>query len=303
MSTVVTGRVVIAVLLAPGCCACASFGGASTLVGGLRTPAAEPAGRQLGAAAGDQEEPQIQADRPDLTNATYTVPKGLVQLESGVQHWRVVAGESMATPVSLRVGLAHWFEARIDTDGLTRDRQPPQTSTEFGGLTVGGKFRLWAPAGGAPVVAVQPALTIPWGRPGGGTDYALRVISGSDLPAHLHLDVNYIFGAIASGDSHFVQHFASASANISIGRHWNPYVEAYWVSRLAPDVGRAQFIDAGAIYTLNERMALDGGVAFGLTGATNGPSVFAGLSIIVAGIAGHRDVHAQLRDAYLRGDR
>ncbi len=239
-----------------------------------------------------------------MTNAAYTVPKGLVQLESGVQHTRVlISGESTTTPVSIRVGLAHWFEGRIDTDGLTRDKQPLGTSTEFGGLTVGGKFRLWAPASGAPVVAVQPGIALPWGRQGGGTDYLLRVISGGDMPGHLHLDVNYGLGARAAGRSHFFQQFASASANVSIGRRWNPYVETYWLSRLDPQRGGAVVLDTGALYTLNERMALDGGVAFGVTGASNGASIFAGFSIIVGGVGGHGTVHERLRDAQLRGDR
>lgn len=290
-------------LLAAGCAGCASMRGASTLAGGLPATAGESAAHQPEETAGE-EEPQIQPDRPDVTNATYTVPKGLVQLESGVQHSKIlVSGESSATPVSVRVGVAHWFEARLDTDGLTRDKQLPETLTGFAGLTVGGKFRLWAPASGAPVVAVQPGVTLPWGRRDGGTDYALRVISGGDLPGHLHLDVNYSLGAIAAGPSHFLQHTASASANVSIGKRWNPYVETYWLSRLDAGSAGSATLDTGAIYTISERLAVDGGVAFGLTVAASGPAVFGGFSIILGAVTGHASVRSRLRDAQLRGDR
>jgi hypothetical protein len=295
--------ILIASLAAAGS-GCASLRGASTLIGGIPAAAVQSSVGPA-AAAGEAEEPQIQPDRPDVTNATYTVPKGLVQIEVGAQHSRVpVSGESTATPVSVRVGITHWFEGRVDSDGLARDKEPSATSTQFPGLTVGGKFRLWAPRNGSPAITVMPAVALPWGRPGGGTDYLLRVISGGDLPRSVHLDVNYGVGGIAADQGgHFLQQMASASANVGVGKHWNPYAEIYWFSRLQPDARQAVSIDTGAMYTVNERLALDGGVAFGLTAAANGPAVFGGLSIIVAGIGAHGNVHARLLEAQARGDR
>jgi Putative MetA-pathway of phenol degradation len=304
LPTRAVARTVLVVSLAPTCWGCASFRGASTLAGGIRPFAAESAVRPP-AAPDDADAPQIQPDRPDVTNAAYTVPKGLVQIEVGGQHSRVpVSGESTATPVSLRFGVAHWCEAQVESDGLARDKEPSATSTQFPGLTVGGKFRLWAPRNGTPVITVMPAVALPWGRPGGGTDYLLRVISGGDLPRHLHLDVNYGVGAIAADEGgHFPQQMASASANVGVGKHWNPYAEIYWFSKLQPDARPTASIDAGAMYTVTERLAVDGGVAFGLTNAANGPAVFGGLSIIVGAVGGHASVHARLRDAQARGDR
>lgn len=298
-------NLVLITSLASLCAGCASVRGASTLFGGIRPSEVDSAARQPAASPDEADAPQIQPDRPDLTNATYTVPRGLVQIEVGGQHSRVpVSGESTATPVSLRVGVAHWFEARIDSDGLARDREPSGTSTQFPGLTAGGKFRLWAPRDGSPAVTVMPAVALPWGRPGGGTDYLVRVITGGDLPRRFHLDINCGIGAIATDQGpHFFQEMASASANLGVGKHWNPYGEIYWFSKLQPDARAAASMDAGAMYTITERLALDGGVAFGLTAAANGPAIFGGLSIIVGGIGGHASVHARLREAQARGDR
>lgn len=55
-------------------------------------------------------------------------------------------------------------------------------------------------------------------------------------------------------------------------------------------------LDTGAIYTVNQRVAVDGGVAVG-------PSAFAGVSIIIGAVSGHASVRDRLRDAHLRGDR
>jgi len=298
-------RVILVASLAAAISGCASVRGASTLLGGMPA-AAVLSNVSRTAPTGQGEEPQVQPDRPDVTNAAYTMPKGLVEMEVGAQHSRVqVAGQSTATPVSIRAGVAHWFEARIDSDGLTRDKETEKTSTQFPGLTVGGKFRLWAPRDGAPVIAVMPGVALPWGRTGGGgTDFLVRVITGGDLPRRFHLDVNYGLGAIAADQGgHFVQQMASASANVGAGKHWNPYAEVYWYSKLEPDGPPAVSLDAGAIYTINERFAIDGGVAFGLTSVVNGPSAFSGLSIIVAGIGAHGNVHARLLEAQARGDR
>ena len=64
---------------------------------------------------------------------------------------------------------------------------------------------------------------------------------------------------------HFTQHFVSVSFSSAVSDHWNPYVEAFWVSRQNPGGGPVVALDAGAIYELGARFALDGGVQVGLT--------------------------------------
>ncbi len=278
--------------------ACASAVTGSALLG--------PARHSSRAAVGeDDDPPQIQPDRPDVTNAAYTVPPELVQLETGGQRTRVPAsGEAAATPVSVRVGLNNWSEARVETDGVVRNKDAGSISTQFAGLAVGGKFRLWAPASGTPALAIQPSITLPWGRGSeGGTDYEVTFITGGDLNGKTHLDVNYTVQAAASSDGHQFQQVASASMNVSVGPRWNPYVELYWVSSGEPGARPRTSVDLGAICVVKERLALDGGIAFGLGSAANGPAVFGGLSVIVGELAGHRGIHARLLDAQRRGDK
>jgi hypothetical protein len=261
------------------------------------------AGGQAPATEATDEPPHIQPDRPDVTNSTYIVPTHLAQLETGARYGRVpVSGQSIATPVSLRIGVADWLEARLDTDGVTRAGGESPSGLQFAGLAVGGKLELWQAHRGTPAVAVQPAVTLPVGRGAdGGTDYSLTLIASADLSRRTHLDVNYGLGAIAAGQSHFAQHLLSASGNVAIGAKWSPYVEVYWFSRLDPGGPRVLSMDAGAMYTLNERLAVDGGVLCGLAAPDAHPAVLAGLSVIVGEIAGHKGVHARLLEARRRG--
>ncbi len=289
----------IVLIIATTTAGCGSVRGRSTLL-------MPPPNPRATAGSGDEaEEPRIQPDRPDVTNAAYTVPRGLTQVEGGGVQTRVTSsGETTSTPVSSRTGVAHWAELRIETDGLTREVQAGSTVTNFGGLAAGLKVRLWAPASGSPAIALQPEVTFPWGRADAGSDYQLRVLSGGDITKAVHLDVNYGVGSIASGDSRFVQHMASASANVTLAQHWQPYAEVYWVSRFQPDARPGALIDVGAIYLVDARVAVDGGAAFGLTASANGPSLFGGLSVMLGEIAGHRvGVETRMREAQLRGDR
>jgi hypothetical protein len=109
--------------------------------------------------------------------------------------------------------------------------------------------------------------------------------------------------AIAAAQSHFAQHLLSASANVQVGARWSPYVEVYWLSRLEPRGPRVVSMDAGAIYTVSERVAVDGGVLCGLAASDARPAVFGGLSVILGENAGRKGIHARLREAQRGGDR
>src|SRR2546430_1492092 len=55
------------------------------------------------------------SDRPDVTNGTHIVDIGLLQIEIGGLYTHATAGEHAAgTPMTARVGLTEWLEARID---------------------------------------------------------------------------------------------------------------------------------------------------------------------------------------------
>ncbi len=252
-----------------------------------------------GAAAQEAVEP----DRPDVTNGTHIVDIGLLQIELGGLYTHAAPGDHAAgTPVTARVGLADWLEARIGTDGFLARHSGSSSAAGAGNLQVGAKLRVWAEPGGLPVLSILPAVNIPTasaekGLGSGAADYTLAVLTGTDIGRHAHADVNYGLGAIGIGEGqpHFVQHLVSISTSAAASDNWNPYVEAFWFSREEANGRSVVAIDAGAIYELGERYALDGGVQLGVTSNAPAFAAFGGVTIVVGEILGGHGVHARQR--------
>ena len=261
-------------------------------------------------AAGAQEQPreQIEPDRPDVTNGTHIVDTGLLQVEIGGLYMHAGARQhALGTPVTARVGLFEWLEARVGTDGLLTQTDGSSSVSGIGNIQLGAKLRLWADPGGIPVLSILPAVNVPTasaakGLGSGTADYTLALLTGTDIGRHAHVDVNYGIGRIGAGDSEprFVQHLVSVSASDAISDNWNPYVEAFWFSRQEVDGVAVTAVDAGAIYELGARYALDGGVQIGVSRNAPPFAAFGGISIIVGDILGGHGVHARQRQAQKR---
>ena len=257
-----------------------------------------------------QTEEPIEPDRPDVTNGTHIVDVGLLQLEFGGIYSSVAPGlRAFGSPFTARVGLFEWLEARVGMDGLLI-QQGDAPATGFGNVNVGAKLRLWADPGGVPVLSILPTVNIPTasaqkGLGSGSPDYTLVLLTGTDFLTRGHVDFNWGIGAMGAGNGqpHFKQQLGSVSASMSAGEHWDPYFEAFWYSTTVPDGGAMTAIDAGAIYTLNPRLAFDGGFQVGLSGGAPWLSVFAGVSMVVGDVLGDHGVHARQRRAQERAGR
>src|SRR5215472_18053117 len=233
----------------------------------------------------------IQPDRPDVTNGTRIVPTGIVQLEFGGLYSRTGPGATAAnSPLTVRIGLTDWIEARIGTDGVMTQTTSGSGATGFGNVQIAAKLRLWAEPGGAPVLSILPTINLPTadasrGLGSGDADYTVAVLTGTDFLQRGHVDINYGIGAIGAGQGrpHFVQHLLSASVSEAVTDRWNPYVELFWFSRNDTDGTSVTSLDTGVIYELGSHFAIDGGVQFGIGGPSADFSAFGGVSMIVGG--------------------
>ena len=263
----------------------------------------------LPAAAAAQE--PVEPDRPDVTNGTHIVDIGLLQIEIGGLYTHAAARQhAFGSPLTARAGLTDWLEARIGTDGLLTQSDGSSRATGIGNVQIGGKLRLWADPGGAPVLSLLPTINLPAASAAknlgsGSADYTVAVLTGCDIGRHAHVDVNYGIGSIGSGEGqpHFVQHLVSVSASAAVSDNWNPYVESFWFSRQDAAGPAVVAVDAGAIYELGARYALDGGMQFGISGSAPDLAAFGGVSIIVGDILGAHGVHARQRKAQGRAAR
>jgi len=259
----------------------------------------------LPAAAAAQE--QIEPDRPDVTNGTHIVDIGLLQIEMGGLYTRPASGaRSLGSPVTARVGLTDWLEARVGNDGIVTQTDGFTRQTGIGNTQLGAKLRLWADPGGVPVLSVLPSINLPTadaaaGLGSGDVDMTVAVLTGTDIGRRWHADANYGIGAIGAGGGqpHFAQHLVSLSVSVAATDNLNPYVESFWFSKQDPDGGAVTAFDAGAIYELGARYAVDGGFQSSVSRPRD-VAVFAGISIVVGDILGNHGVHARQRQAMRR---
>jgi hypothetical protein len=247
----------------------------------------------------------IEPDRPDVTNGTHIVDVGLLQVEIGLQHARMGPSQrNLGTPLTVRVGVFEWLEARAGTDGFLHQTDMSSSVSGAGNVQVGTKVRLFADPGGIPVLSILPTVSFPVasvskGLGSGDFDFTLVALTGTDLGRTSHIDFNYGIGMIGAGQArpHFTQHLVSVSFSHSVTEQLSPYIEGFWFSRQDPDGGRAFSVDAGLIQALTARLAVDGGISVGLTNAAPDLSVFAGVSVIVGDVLGDHGVIARQRKA------
>jgi hypothetical protein len=239
-----------------------------------------------------QATPTIDPDRPDITNGAQLVEPGALQLEAGGSFTRNQSEQrGWGSPFTLRLGVTPWIEARFSGDGLLVRSDAAGHEVGFGNVQLAAKVRVWADRTGASLLSVLPTVNLPTADAGrgfgsGSADYTIAVLTGADIGARAHADVNYGIGAIGSGGvaPHFAQQTASISTSVAAAR-WSPYGELFWISRQEPDGSAIVAVDAGAIYTVRPHIAVDGGVQLGVSASAPDVSVFAGVSIIVGHIS------------------
>src|ERR1700704_401684 len=222
--------------------------------------------------------------------------------------WKsAVRGAAAEPAVTARVGLTEWLEARVGGDGYLSVTDLVGSQSGMGNVQLGAKLRLWADPGGVPVLSILPTINLPAaseskGLGSGQADYTVAVLTGTDFLTRGHIDVNYGVGRIGAGTGlpRFTQHLVSWSASAEVPGPVTPYVEGFWISRQDPDGGRVAALDGGAIYVINPRLALDGGIQLGLTDAAS-LSAFGGLSVVLGNVLGDHGVHARQRETARRG--
>jgi hypothetical protein len=282
---------------------------AALLIGTAPAAAESPQATQIaGAPQETQADQPLEPDRPDVTNGTHIVDVGLVQIEFGGLLSRSRGDRrNTGTPVTARVGLTEWLELRVGGDGYLVSSDPQGRQSGIGNVQIGAKLRLWADEGGLPVLSILPAINLPTasqekGLGSGQSDFTIALLTGTDFLKRGHVDVNYGVGAIGAGPglSRFTQHLVSVSASAEVPGPVTPYIESFWVSRQEPGGDRVVAVDGGAIYVINNRFAIDGGIQGGLSPAAPSLMIFGGLSVVVGNVLGEHGVHARQRQAARR---
>jgi hypothetical protein len=223
----------------------------------------------------DADEPKpLESDRPDFTEASSTVGRGRIQLESGYTFIRDRANGSTSNSHSypellLRIGLfADWFELRLGQNfGNSRTLAPAFVENLAGrdDAYLGVKLALTEQKKYLPETALILQTTVPTGH----RDFTAEQV----LPG-----VNYLFGwdvikdCLSCGGSlqanrafddvghYYVEVAQSLTVGYTLTQKLGAYTEwfAFYPSgALSPDVGPQHYFDGGFTYKVTDNLQLD----------------------------------------------
>ncbi len=224
-------------------------------------------------------------DRPDFTESPETVPRGRVQLESGVtftyDHEPPSQSSSYAAPELLfRVGIVDAFELRIGWEGYTwlQERLPEQSqsgrtvyrdqwSQGASDLYLGVKWKMLEQAGLRPHLSVIPAITVPSGTIGFGSrdvDPEVKLAWSYDLSESMALSGNINAVVPSDDEGHFFQAGASVSLGIGLTDDVGCYLEYFGFYPNTRETDCAHSVNAGLTWQITEDFQLDWRAGFGL---------------------------------------
>jgi hypothetical protein len=238
-----------------------------------------------GAAETDPWANPIAPDRPGAATPPTVMARGEFQIETAVQSQvaRPPDAPDVTTtdfPTLLRFGVGHGLEIRVESNTLSLE----EAVTGFADMSVEAKWLvLNRPAGGAPSVALLPAVSIPSGTSdftAGKVQAGLSGLLGWTLPSGTSLS----FGAnvsrvVESSDSPHVWQLGSQGAfQIPLRREWAVSGDLF-VSAPLVEGSRAPWgADAGVEYYPNPETQLDLVVTYTFTEPGTATAVQIGFS-------------------------
>lgn len=242
-------------------------------------------------------EREMSTDRPDKTESPYTVPKGMIQLESDLAAFtrdrnnpeHVTLDAWTLGSLNAKLGLTDSIDMQIVFDGYlherTKDRITGLTETRdgVGDLTARVKINLWGNDGGSTAFALMPFVKAPTASHGLGND---EVEGGLILPLAVELPGGWGMGVMTEfdiaadedGGGHHMEYVNSITFGRDITERLGFYTE-FWTLISSEDTSAWEgTIDVGLTFALTENLQLDAGCNFGVTEAAEDVHPFVGLS-------------------------
>lgn len=233
-------------------------------------------------------------DRPDQTESSQLVPRGLFQVEVGGVHTFDDAAAAPAVRVSsiggalLRIGVADPFELRVGFAGWHRESTAGlDAATGLGDLTLGAKVPLARGAGRSPTIALIGGIVVPVGDEpfrSEGVDPSVRIAVAHDLGGAFSLAYNagafWTTVPVGANDESLE---TSLLYTVAIGRELLPrlaaFVEAFGVHGLADGVPSWLALDGGVTVPVRVNLQFDLSAGIGVSDAAADWFVSAGFAV------------------------
>lgn len=241
------------------------------------------------------QDPELITDRPDQTESTATVPRGWVQIETGVgfaeEDSEGLETEVFAGPGTLvRIGLAERLELRLGWVGYIDHQVSFQGSSVnasgVGDADIGAKLQLREESGRVPEMAILVGTTVPSGDDEFTSDRfdpSFRLAFAHTLSERVSLGYN--IGAAWSsttegGDTTTLSNgFYTIAAGYSLSEQWGAFVELFGDVALSASGPPAHSFDGGTTWLIRPNLQLDFFGGFGLSDAADDWFVGVGVSL------------------------
>ena len=197
---------------------------------------------QLGAAQSPDAKtatPDLVTDRPDFTESSEVVGRGVVQVETGMVMEQDGQGDdrtrALATPQLLvRIGLNQRVELRLGGDGFVseslRTATGSQRSSGYSDAEIGAKVKLFSADKAGLDIAIIPALSLPTGKDGfssGGYDPGMKFTWARELPRGFGLSGNLNAASITVDGVREWERAVTLSLGHELAGSWGAYWEGY----------------------------------------------------------------------------
>jgi len=225
-------------------------------------------------------------DRPDFTESSETVERGLIQLESGGTFAR--AGGERAGSIGealFRVGLAPRTELRVGLNSYAIARTQGSTVRGIEDASLGAKIKLLQggePGSVRPTVAVILATSLPTGATpfrSSKLQPEVKFTGAWDLNERVAFSSNLNYSWIREEFESYGEAAATASFGIGLTERLGSYVEYYGFFPRIEGSERSHFANGGLTFGITPNLQLDARAGSQVARRDEGPSYFFGLGI------------------------
>lgn len=235
---------------------------------------------------------ELATDRPDKTEAPYTVDAGRFQFETDLVTYVMDDAEGgektrgfVLNNVNLKMGLTNNTDLQLVVPTYVREKvtlgAASSTVSGMGDLTVRFKWNLLGNDQGDLALALMPVVKLPTAKTDLGND---KWEGGLIFPVALSLPNDWSMGLMfqynnlaADAGGRAGQFISTATVGHQVVGDLNGYVELYSEANPA-DTGWVATFDAGLTYGIGNDWQLDAGVNVGLTDSADDLNPFFGVS-------------------------
>lgn len=231
------------------------------------------------------ERGELVTDRPDFTESSLVVGKGIWQLETGAIYGGEGTARAFAAPQALlRVGVSRTFELRFGTAGVVAEREGAGFENTVGGadFELGAKLTLLDEEKHGIAMSVIPIVSFPTGSAAfssGGVDPTVKLTWARDLPSGFGLSGNFNVMSQTEDDVRVNRGAWSLSLGHDLAFGWGGYAEVFGFSSLEKGGGQAVTFNGGITHGIGPDRQIDFTVGKGVSDAADDWFVSAGFSL------------------------